>query len=175
MYSGTHPPDYLSEDKGYEYPFGTMEGVGGYMCIAADENVNTTCSDAVIDWFFTATSMFGVSEDAVMALRDSFRQNEVPNNVKVTRDNDVGDDSDAEDEYMVVAYMVDSGGKEVYPFDITFLTINGKQIRYFRCLNDAKRRKAFAALSGTIEDISSSLTEGEYKRLYDAAKGVFDA
>jgi len=64
---------------------------------------------------------------------------------------------------------------EVYPVDITFWYVRGKQVHTLRCVREPARSRAFAKLSAVIEDIAPRLSEGELKELYDAAKGAYDA
>ena len=169
--SGTSPPEHLLPSKGFHYPAEVYRKCGGmctsFMCIVPDsEHVEMRSSKMVQSWFLNVCVWLNINP---MDMVNSFRNDELPPYCVVRET--PGEYSD----HRVIAYLTMEGENKVVPIDVSFLTFDGQQVRFLKCVRAQHRSAAFSHLSETIEGLSSVLSEGQYKALFDAAKAVYDA
>ena len=168
--SGTRPPAHLLPEKDFVYPSEVMRDCSSecmhFMCMVPDgSRVDTISPVEHNKWFLNLCKHFDLNNTSLF---NALSKGHIPPYV-------VFQEHPSRNGFNVVAYMTSTRLKTyIFPVLITNVWTQGCHVRHLRCFRETQTRKQFAALSEKIEDLADSLSEQEYKTLYESAQALFN-
>lgn len=179
MCSGVGPPEHLRPEQGYTYP---MQLWGNkcntscphYTCIThpeGDQSLDMNDEDALYKWMCLVCVEHNCSPAGIAAVRTLLQGDFVPEDVVVKPKSSTSSGTPE-----VYAFLVtDDEKKCVFPIDMTHMLLHGKRVCELPVVTNIERRFALGKLSETIEEAAGTLTDAQYKAIYEAAMAVHKA